>query len=404
VNWSLGPATTLAVCVLLSGLPTSTLLAQSAGTASSPVSLYGVVPGDPAAIAGNGSTQQVEPAAVDAAQTAKRTEFVVAPMPMVNPTLENGLSVVAGVLYRIDPDDRTTAPSVTGAGGFKTSNGSWAAAAVQSLHLGHDRFRLLGIVAYSDINYDFFGIGESAGGDGVSIELNQFGTVGVFDGLWRIAPNWYVGARYQLLKMTVGTDGITLPDGPTLPPLDANVRTASLGPRVDFDTRDNPFYPRRGTQIRGIVNLYGKDVGGQRSYQAYEGWINRYHALGARNVLAWHAGACETHGSVPFYDLCLLGKSQDLRGYTVGQYRDRSMVAAQAEWRSELWWRFGAAAFFGTGEVKPDFESFTWNDLLPGGGVGARFTLADRNHVNLRVDYAWGKNSSALYIGVLEAF
>ena len=41
---------------------------------------------------------------------------------------------------------------------------------------------------------------------------------------------------------------------------------------------------------------------------------------------------------------------------------------------------------------------------LPGGGVGLRFTLARRNHVNLRVDYAWGKNSTALYVGVAEAF
>ena len=38
------------------------------------------------------------------------------------------------------------------------------------------------------------------------------------------------------------------------------------------------------------------------------------------------------------------------------------------------------------------------------GGVGLRFTLAKRNHVNLRIDYAWGKSSTALYVGVAEAF
>ena len=61
-------------------------------------------------------------------------------------------------------------------------------------------------------------------------------------------------------------------------------------------------------------------------------------------------------------------------------------------------------AFFGEGLVAPDFGSFTWDGLLPGGGVGLRFTVATQNHVNLRVDYAWGKNSSALYMGVAEAF
>ena len=80
------------------------------------------------------------------------------------------------------------------------------------------------------------------------------------------------------------------------------------------------------------------------------------------------------------------------------------MIATQAEWRSEWWWRFGATAFLGAGEVKPDFGAFTWKDALPGGGVGLRFTLAQRNHVNLRVDYAWGRDSTGLYISVAEAF
>ena len=52
----------------------------------------------------------------------------------------------------------------------------------------------------------------------------------------------------------------------------------------------------------------------------------------------------------------------------------------------------------------PDFGALNWNDALPGGGVGLRFTVAKRNHVNLRADYAWGKDSSAFYVSVLEAF
>ena len=369
-----------------------------------PVSLYGIVPGDASTVSGASVVEQAGPAAINTPAGSKRGEFVIAPLPIVNPTLDNGFALVLGYLYRLDLQDQTTPPSASGLAGFKTSNGSWAAAALQSLHLAHDRFRILAVVAYSDINYEFFGIGQSAGNAGPSIELNQAGSIGMFEGLVRIAPRWYAGARYQILRMTVGTGSIPLPDGPTLPALDADLRTASLGPRVEYDSRDNPFYPRSGMLMRGIFSFYGEAVGGQRRYQVYEGWLNRYRAIGSRHVLAWHIGACGTDGSVPFYDVCLLGKSQDLRGYTTGQYRDRTMLAAQAEWRSELWWRFGATAFAGAGEVAPDFESFTWKDVLPGTGIGARFILAKRNHVNLRVDYAWGKNSSALYVGVAEAF
>lgn len=390
--------------VLVSAMAATRVSAQTTEPRETPVSLYGVVPSDSASVSGATAVEHTRPAAVDRTEKAKRGEFVIAPMPMVNPTLDNGFSLVAGYLYRLDVNDRKTPPSVSALAGFKTSNGSWAASAVQTLHLGHDRFRLLAVAAYSDINYEFFGIGQSAGSAGTSIELNQAGSVGLFEGLVRIAPDWYIGARYQILDMTASTSDLAIPDGPTLPAIDADLRTASLGPRVEFDSRDNPFYPRHGLQIQGIANFYGKGVGGQRNYQVYEGWINGYHAVGARNVVAWHAGACGTDGRVPFYDLCLLGKNQDLRGYTTGQYRDGAMLAAQAEWRSELWWRFGAVAFAGVGEVSPDFTTFTFKDVLPGSGVGLRFTLAKRNHVNLRVDYAWGKNSSALYVGVAEAF
>lgn len=114
--------------------------------------------------------------------------------------------------------------------------------------------------------------------------------------------------------------------------------------------------------------------------------------------------SCFADGDVPFYDLCLLGQFQDLRGYETGQYRDRSLLTAQAEYRAELWWRFGMTAFAGLGEVAPAFDAFSADDVLPSAGVGLRFTLAARNHVNLRVDYAWGKRSNALYISVGEAF
>jgi hypothetical protein len=60
--------------------------------------------------------------------------------------------------------------------------------------------------------------------------------------------------------------------------------------------------------------------------------------------------------------------------------------------------------FVGGGTVAPAFDSLAFKDALPGGGAGLRFTVASRNRVNIRADYAWGKNSSPLYVGVAEAF
>jgi hypothetical protein len=98
------------------------------------VKLYGVVPADASGVQGAAASDLTGPAAGDAAH-AKRGEFLIAPLPMVNPTLENGLAFAVGYLYRVDGTDTTTAPSVSAIGGFKTSNGSWGGMAFQSLRL-----------------------------------------------------------------------------------------------------------------------------------------------------------------------------------------------------------------------------------------------------------------------------
>lgn len=370
---------------------------------SEPVNVYGVVVPEPSSVSGAPIVEDTKPDTSPAAAD-KRGEFVLAPIPMVNPTLENGLFLLTGYLFRLDPEDHVTPASIAMVGGFGTTNGSWGGVLMHNLHLAHDRFRVLGVFNYSDVNYDFHGIGQDAGDSGLSIELNQAGPGAIVDGLVRVAPKLYVGGRYQIMRKTVSTKELEIPGGPTLPGLDAELRTAGLGPRLEYDSRDNPFYPRRGVRAQALASFFGHSLGGNREYQMYQASMNGYHGVGERQVVAWHVGACGVDGPVPFYDLCQLGRNQDLRGYPMGQYRDRTMFATQAEWRTELWWRLGAAVFAGVGEVAPDVRSFTSRNLMPGAGAGLRFALAKRSHLNLRVDYAWGRDSRALYLSVGEAF
>jgi hypothetical protein len=370
----------------------------------SPVRLYGAVALDPAG-AGAATPAGLEVNAVDPqAASTKRGELVLAPLPMINPTLDNGLALVGGYVYRIDRTDLVTPPSFTIVAGFKTSNDSWGTAFAQKLNLMHDRVRLLTVVAYGDVNYEFFGIGEDAGDAGQSIKLNQRGPFVLTDALVRVGSRWYSGARYQILDMSVAAPDVSGTEDPVVPADDLKLRTAGLGPRLQFDSRDSQFYPRHGVHVDAFASFYGSAVGGRRTDQAWQTSISHFLSAGTRNVVAWHGVLCGVEGPAPFYDLCALGKSQDLRGYPIGQYRDSRMVAAQVEWRSEVWWRFGAVLFTGVGAVTPDFSEIAWDSLQPSGGAGLRFTLATRNHVNLRVDYAWGRKSSALYVSVAEAF
>jgi outer membrane protein assembly factor BamA len=179
---------------------------------------------------------------------------------------------------------------------------------------------------------------------------------------------------------------------------------AALALHVQRDSRESQFYPRSGSVFDTKVYFSGKPVGAQFTYQDYGVSFQQYFALGKHQVLAYRVKACGVNGHAPFFALCTLGNAADMRGYPVGRYRDRRMLVGQVEYRRELWWRFGAVAFAGAGQVGPTFGDFKGSNTRPGGGVGLRFAVAPKNHINLRVDYSVGQGSHAWYVGVAEAF
>ncbi len=170
------------------------------------------------------------------------------------------------------------------------------------------------------------------------------------------------------------------------------------------DTSDSTFYPRDGSILDILGDLYGPAVGGRRTYQNLTVSYNKYLSFGRKNVFAVHGSVCMVTEAAPFYDICTLGFSKDLRGYQIGQFRDNRMLVGQVEFRRELFWRIGAVAFAGAGAVAHTWGDFNDTQAEPGGGVGLRFVLAKRNHINLRFDYAWGNNSKASYVSLGEAF
>jgi hypothetical protein len=76
---------------------------------------------------------------------------------------------------------------------------------------------------------------------------------------------------------------------------------------------------------------------------------------------------------------------------------------SQPEYRLKLPERFGLAAFFGVDEVAP-VGKFNADNLLPGVGVGVRYMVAEKYHINLRFNYGIGKDGGGFYMRMDEAF
>jgi outer membrane protein assembly factor BamA len=331
-------------------------------------------------------------------------KFVIAPIPIINPTLGVGLAAGAAYLYRFDAESQT---SFTGAGGLYTDNKSKAFGVGQSANFNGNNWKIKGGAFVFDLNLEFYGIGGEAGDDDRFLPLNQQGWGAGAKVLRRIADNWYGGASYYYIQVdtTFDLSGID-PDFPVRPPPEADDVTsvAAVGLAFEYDSRDSQFGPSHGSLFQTSMSSANEAVGSDFDFSSFKLSYNRYWRLGERSVIAARGAGCAVPGDAPFYALCKLGVFPDLRGYVAGRYRDETMLAIQAEWRWRFLKRFGAVVFAGTGQVAPSLSDYDLDDLLPSAGVGIRYLLSVDHNLNISIDYAVGRGSDAVYFYVGESF
>jgi hypothetical protein len=330
--------------------------------------------------------------------------FVVAPLPIVSPAIGSGIVPVVGYIFPFQVNDKTSPPSVVGAAGLITNNGSRGFGLGGDLYLQQTRYELKSIYLRGNVDYNLYGVGYVNENTGFKLPLNQTGQIFFIEFLRNIGWKFFLGGRF-----ITGTSFITArpASGETAPiPPDTGLNTnlRALGVTLVRDSRPNRFYPNKGSVIDFTGDFFAEGLGSKYSFQSYNFTFNKYASLNDEQVLAYNLFLCGTGGTPPFYGNCIYGTSNELRGYTAGRYLDRYMFATQLEYRLVLAWRFGLVAFGGIGGVAPGADKFRANQFLPAGGTGVRFLLSKKYHVNLRTDFAWGKDNFTWSMGVGEAF
>ena len=330
---------------------------------------------------------------------------VIAPLPIVSPAIGTGLVPVLAYIFPFSKNDEVSPPSTIGGTGLITNNGTRAFAFGGQLFFKQNTYEVTTGYGRGDLEYNLYGIGLVAGNAGLKLPLSQTGHVFFGEALRRIVWKIFIGPRFS-----DGQSFITInPHNSQIPPIppDIGLHTAlrALGVRVVRDTRPNHFYPVAGSKVEFTGDFFSQALGSKYSFQHYKFNYDKFLSLGRNQVLAYDLYICGTGGAPPFYGNCIYGASNELRGYVAGRYLDRNMFATQFEYRLSLPWRLGAAGFAGVGEVFPGVTQILRSKLLlPDVGGGPRFDLSPKYHVNLRADFAKGKNSWTWSMGVGEAF
>lgn len=265
-------------------------------------------------------------------------------------------------------------------------------------------YRFNGELGFYKYTYFFYGIGnDSEDYPGESFGIT-FGRVRL-NALRNTRKNLYLGLRYWMdnFQVTQVEEGGLLSDAATLGVNGGIV--SGLGPMLQWDSRDQVFFPRKGafSEVAFIVNnaVFGSDY----SFSKFSFNGSGYLEIIPNTVLALNAYLEFNTGTVPFNQLALLGGTRRFRGYYEGRYRDNNLLILQGEWRFPVWKRIKATVFGGTGVVSARRSTLLSKSFRPSLGFGIRYLVLKKDQIHLRLDFAWGqKENSAFYLTIGEAF
>ncbi|MGY2486071.1 BamA/TamA family outer membrane protein [Cupriavidus sp. CP313] len=283
-------------------------------------------------------------------------------------------------------------PNISAIGGAYTENGTWGAGVAHFHTWDGDRYRYLGAIAKVDANLDYFGLLNKPR----AYELR--GVALVQQLLVRVADTrWYVGPRYVYFDSTAT---FKFGDAGELGSFDKTQRIGKAGLVVDYDSRDNIFYPSRGSYAELEAQFARGGFGSTQSFNMYNARGFTWLPVARTVILGLRADTQFSSGDVPFYAQPFV----DLRGVQKGRYQDRNALAAEMELRWDVTPRWSLLGFTGVGKAYGRWHDFSDASTIYSVGAGFRYMIARKLGVSIGLDVAHSKGQNAFYIQVGSAW
>ncbi|MFI5148265.1 MAG: BamA/TamA family outer membrane protein [Bacteroidia bacterium] len=267
----------------------------------------------------------------------------------------------------------------------------------------NERFYLKGENFYNKFPDQFWGIGnetplsmqQSVSYELVSINQRLLG---------RISTRYFLGLIYQYVNLS----NVVYAKGSTMDTSNISgshgAKASGVGFDFLYDSRDNILNSYKGffLEVSSVFNQKG--LGGDHYYNNYTIDLRDFLNFGGRKVLAIQALINYNTGDVPFRQMAQIGGDMMMRGYYFGRYRDKLMIAAQAEYRFPVWKWIGLTAFVSGGQVAPTFSGLDWDAVHFTVGACLRIMINKTERLNMGIDSGVGKGTSGLYFNSGEAF
>lgn len=325
--------------------------------------------------------------------------------------------------FRMNAKDTTMRRSVVPAAMAFMFKGGLNIVVKPQLFFKDDRFRIFGQFTYKNTQENFYGIGYDTNKNYVrSDTTSQYRYSGIQINPWflfRIGESdFFAGPQIDL-----NYDHITDPAKHLVTQKDYVAAggkadgyknfSSGLGFLATYDTRDVPANPYKGVYLDFRFLMYEKFFGSETEFYRLELDYRQYKTVGLRKVLTWTVQSKHVFGDVPLNKYVLSGTPFDLRGYYMGQYRDKSSHIALVEYRQmfntdksnrfkKILSHLGFVAWGGCGFMGPNPGKI--DGLLPNAGVGLRIEVQPRMNVRLDFGRNFTNGQNLFYFNMTEAF
>jgi outer membrane protein assembly factor BamA len=334
---------------------------------------------------------------------SKKAGSGIAAIPIITYNRTQGIVIGALVskYYKINRKDSLSPSSNTGIFGMYTAQKSYAVIAYSKLYFAKDRWRITAAAGTLDINFQFY-LEDAVASTGNFYDYSTKANFLVLQLQHNIFKRIYFGPTGSFIKSTTtfAFPGASGQDSVIKSNLNA------IGYIISNDTRDHVQYPARGMFLNFKNQFYRDWAGSDYEFERYILTYNQFFKLSAKNdkqVLAARVNLNIAAGDVPFEGQTVVG-SEDIRGYSQGQYRNDQVYTLQAEYRWNFYKRWGMVAFAGVASAVAKFSEIPDSEFLPGVGAGLRFRMLPKERINVGVDAAVGKGDYSITFRIGESF
>ncbi|MBD3317836.1 MAG: BamA/TamA family outer membrane protein [Chitinivibrionales bacterium] len=265
---------------------------------------------------------------------------------------------------------------------------------------GND-FRLYGECYFGEYPDFFYGIGNNTRNEAKELYTARYAVV-MLQGHYFVLPRFHIGGRidFRFERLTQTEEDGILGFG-TLRGEEA-WRGIGVGPVLTHDTRDNIFAATGGRFVEVSAVQYMTALSSSFDFGLAHIDARGFFAPLSGHVIGLQTVGMFSWGEIPFQMLPGIGTI--LRGYPEGRFRDRNMLAWQAEYRFPLWRRLRGAVFAGVGDVFNGIEDLSIHRLKVAAGPGLRYVF-NKEGVSIRMDYGFSRlHGGAFYFTAREAF